>query len=147
MAPEVRPEQLGGKEGRVRERVGLGGQGCAGPHRKRERLVLLDQIEEPRAAEISQGSPRDVRCPPGSGDEGVATADLQTRSLAPEGQLDPVQSAGQTCVALDLPPPVAGEGSDRIDGDDPDAMAGLREAPGEVELADVTPEEMAQVNG
>ncbi len=61
VAAEVVAQQLGGEQRVVREAVRLVGQRGVAAHRERERLVLLDQVQEPLAAE--RAAPRG-RCAP-----------------------------------------------------------------------------------
>ena len=61
VAAEVVAQQLGREQGGVREAVGLVGERRVGAHRERERLVLLDQVEEALAAERADGGRGDVR--------------------------------------------------------------------------------------
>ena len=143
---EVVAQQLGREQRGVREPVGLGGERGVAAHRERERLVLLDQVEEAGVgAELARGRGGDVGGPPRRGHEAIAARHLQARRLAAEGDLDPVEQPVEPAVALDVRGPVPRQRADRVDGDDPHAQALLREPPREVELGDVAAEEVAQV--
>ena len=149
VAAEERPQELRREQRRVREPVRRLRQRRPGAHREREGLVLLHQVEEAVAvaAEVGERAVGEVGRPPGGGHERVAAADLEPRRLAPEGDLDGVEEPGQPAVGLEVALPGARERPDRVDGDDPDAQAELGQAPGEVELADVAPEEVPEVDG
>ena len=128
------------------EVVGAVGERGEAPHRERERLVLLDQVEEALAARGPRGGVRDVRRPPGRGDPRVRRARRQRVRLAREGQLDAVEHAREAVVALQLVAPARGQRPGRVDRDHADPRAALGEPPREVELPDVAPEEVLEVD-
>ena len=62
---------------------------------------------------------RDVRGPPGGGDEPVLGTALQLRGLTAERHLHTVEQTVQLRIGLDLSLPVGWQRTDGIDGDDP----------------------------
>src|SRR5204862_3814063 len=72
VAAEVIAEQLGREDRQVGELVRLGGQSGKRPGRVRERVVLLDQVDEPVALERREGAVRRVRRPGRGGGQGGA---------------------------------------------------------------------------
>ena len=144
--PEVALQQLGREQRAVRQRVRLGGQRGEAAHRERERLELLDQVQEPLGLDVPQRVVGDVGRPPGRRDERVGAADLQPGRLAAEHHLDPVEHSRQPAVRLELALPPAGERADRVDGHHPHPQPALGQAAGEVELGDVAAEEVREVD-
>jgi hypothetical protein len=147
VGPEIAAQQLAGEQRGVLERVGLGGQRGPRAHRERERLVLLDEIEEALRRHRRQRRVGDVGRPPGGGDERVLTAARDRRRLAPEHDLDGIKDAVEPAVGLQRGPPGARQRPDRIDGDDAHACARLSQALGQRQLGDVAPEEVLEIHG
>ena len=146
MGPEVLAKELGREQREVLEVVALASERGEGPHRKRERLVLLDHVQEPGAVQACHGVVGDVGGPPGRRDEPVLVADLERGLLAPEGDLQPVEEAGQATVRLDLSPPRAWERGSGVDGHQPDAEAAIGKPPRQVQLGYVTAEEVLEID-
>ena len=132
----------------VRCLVALLRQGRPGAHGEGEGLILLDEIDERRDPELADG---------GLGDCAVhqvvamnVSEGLTGRGRDPSRRVHQSPPRRRSHGAPEIsraPPPVGRQGRTRVHRDHPDSQTLLGELQGEVELGDVSAEEMNQVDG
>ena len=130
----------------VREAVRLVRQRRQAAHRERERLVLLDQVEEVLVVPAGERLLGQVRRPPGRRHESIRAAHLDAGRLAAEHDLDTVEEAVQPAVGLHRSAPRRRQRPDGVHGQDAHAQSAVGQAARKVQLADVATEEVVEVD-